>query len=62
MVHDLKTKLLSGVITSTKPERVRYELPSGKAFSVGGILSITVATFAAIGLLMFVIDRMKFLF
>jgi hypothetical protein len=62
MVHDLKTKLLSGVIINTKPERVRYELPSGKAFSVGGILSISAATLAVIGLLMFVVDRLKIFF
>ncbi len=62
MVHDLKAKLLSGVIISTKPERVRYELPSGKACSVGGILSISAVTLAVIGLLMFVVDRVKIFF
>ncbi len=62
MVHDLKAKLLSGVIISTKPERVRYDFPSGKAFSVGGILSISAATLAVIGLLMFVVDRLKIFF
>lgn len=62
MVNDLKTKLFSGVIISTKPERVHYKLPSGRAFSVGGILSISAATLALIGLLMLVIDRLKLFF
>ncbi len=62
MVHDLKTKLLSGVIISTKPERVHYKLPSGKAISLGGIVSISAAALAAIGLLMFAIGRLKIFF
>ncbi len=62
MVQDLKTKLRSGVIISTKPERVHYKLPSGRPFSVGGILSISAATLAAIGLIMFVMDRLRIFF
>ncbi len=62
MVHDLKTKLFSGVIISTKPEPVRYELPSNRAFSMAGIVSISAATIAVIGLVMFVIDRLKIFF
>jgi hypothetical protein len=62
MVNDLKTKLFSGVIISTKPERVRYELNSKEAFSMGGVVSIVAATAGAIGLLMLVIDRLKLFF
>jgi hypothetical protein len=62
MTHDIKTKLLSNVIISTKPNRVTYKLPSHRASPIGAIVSISAAAAAGVGLLMFVIDRLKILF
>jgi hypothetical protein len=62
MAHDTKTKLLSGIIISTKPDRVIYKLPSHRASPIGAIVSIGAAAATGVGLLMFVIDRLNILF
>lgn len=62
MTHDTKTRLLSNIIISTKPNRFTYKLPYHRASPSRAIVSISAAAVAVIGLVMFVIARLKIFF
>lgn len=61
MNHDLKTKLFSNVIVSTKPQSLTFRA-SRPTLTVNRVISVTSGAAAFIGILMLAAAKLKLLF